>query len=242
MDDFSDNKSLLVSQVEYYRARANEYDEWFLRQGRYDHGPQLNGQWFGEVDVVRDALRAFNPAGDVLELACGTGLWTEQLLPYAGSITAVDAAPEVLDINRDRLQSSAVRYVQANVFDWQPQQQYDVVFFSFWLSHVPLPQFAAFWRLVGAALKPGGRWFFVDSRYDQSSTAKDHQLAGKEDTTITRRLNDGRVFRIVKVFYEARRLAAQLRELGWQAQIGETEHYFIYGDGQNSVLSYEEGN
>ena len=75
---------LIAQQISYYQARAGEYDEWFLRQGRYDRGPEINRQWFTEVEEVRRALDAFAPGGDVLELAGGTGLWTEQLLRQAG--------------------------------------------------------------------------------------------------------------------------------------------------------------
>jgi demethylmenaquinone methyltransferase/2-methoxy-6-polyprenyl-1,4-benzoquinol methylase len=63
---------VLQQQVDYYRARAGEYDEWFLRQGRYDRGAELNAHWFGEVATVVAALDAFGPRGDVLEFACGT--------------------------------------------------------------------------------------------------------------------------------------------------------------------------
>src|SRR5579884_3468249 len=87
---------LLQQQIAYYRARAGEYDEWFLRQGRYDRGPGLNARWFAEVDEVRRALDAFAPAGSVLELAAGTGLWTEQLARHAARLTAVDSSPEAL--------------------------------------------------------------------------------------------------------------------------------------------------
>ena len=112
-------------------------------------------------------LRRFGPKGRVLELACGTGLWTVELARHAAGITAVDASPEVLDINRARLQETLpevpVRYVRADLFDWRPEEAYDVAFFGFWLSHVPPGRFAAFWDLVRAALRPGGRAFFVDS-------------------------------------------------------------------------------
>jgi hypothetical protein len=47
----------LAEQIEYYRARANEYDEWFFRQGRYDHGLELNKSWFGEIETLRRAVR-----------------------------------------------------------------------------------------------------------------------------------------------------------------------------------------
>lgn len=227
----SSHDSLLAEQLDYYRARAGEYDEWFLRQGRYDRGPELNQKWFDEVEQVRRTLRAFNPSGQVLELACGTGLWTEQLLPHAAHITAVDAAEEVLSINRACVGSPAVEYVQANLFDWLPTRRYDVVFFGFWLTHVPPERFDAFWKLVENALKPGGRIFFVDSRYEPASTAVDHQLEGKQATAVTRRLNDGREFRIVKVFYKTDELAQRLSASGWDMHIGETASYFIYGHG-----------
>lgn len=220
---------LLQEQIDYYRARAGEYDQWFLRQGRYDHGPQLNQLWFDEVAQVQLALNEFNPSGHVLELACGTGLWTERLLATAERITAVDASAEVLAINRARVQSERVRYVQTNIFNWSPPEQYDGVFFSFWLSHVPADKFSGFWAQVGRALKPGGRAFFIDSRYDSTSTAKDHRLAGQQATTVTRRLNDGRAYRIVKIFYQPDALSTQLAELGWQPTISQTPHYFIYG-------------
>jgi hypothetical protein len=41
---------------------------------------------------VTAALDIFRPAGNVLELACGPGMWTELLLRDATSVTAVDAA------------------------------------------------------------------------------------------------------------------------------------------------------
>lgn len=223
-----------MSSLDYYRARADEYDEWFLRRGRYDRGSELNRKWFDEVEEVRRQLRIFNPVGRVLELACGTGLWTEQLLAHAAHITAVDAAAEVLAINQARTRSSAVEYVQANLFDWRPTRQVDVVFFGFWLTHVPPERFDAFWGLVDAALAPGGRVFFVDSRYEPASTALDHRLEGEQATIVKRRLNDGREFQIVKVFYKVDELAERLGALGWDMRIEETAGYFIYAHGQKA--------
>ena len=224
-----DTERLVREQLAYYRARAAEYDAWFLRQGRYDRGEAHAAQWFAEVARVAEALDTFAPRGDILELACGTGWWTERLVRYGASLTAVDASPEVVALNKNRLSGSPVTYIEADLFTWQPERTFDTVFFSFWLSHVPPERFDAFWETVRRCLNPGGRVFFIDSRYEQASTARDHRLNGAEALSVTRRLGDGRTFKIVKVFYESDRLEAQLRELGWQAEMQQTETFFLYG-------------
>ncbi|MGH2458769.1 MAG: class I SAM-dependent methyltransferase [Chloroflexota bacterium] len=222
---------LLEEQIRYYRARAGEYDEWFLRQGRYDRGPELNRQWFDEVHEVVTALEAFAPTGRVLELAGGTGLWTERLARTAARLTVVDASSETLEINRARVGDARIRYVETDIFSWRPDERYDVVFFGFWLSHVPPERFASFWSMVRSSLAPGGRVFFVDSAYNESTTAVDHRLDGPEALTATRRLNDGREFHIVKIFYRPNDLAARLGDLGWSFTVKLTTGNFIYGFG-----------
>jgi len=235
-----DPNNMLNEQISYYQARSQEYDEWFYRQGRYDRGEALNRRWFSEVEEVRRALHAFEPAGNVLEIACGTGLWTAQIVQHATQVTAIDAVSEVLEINRTRVRSSKVHYLQANIFEWQPHEWFDTIFFAFWLSHVPPERFEAFWALVKSALKPSGRVFLIDSRYDSTSTAQDHALEGSKATSVSRRLNDGREFRIVKVFYDAAHLTERLAQTGWQFKIEETSHYFIYGRGAGAWNSNEE--
>jgi demethylmenaquinone methyltransferase/2-methoxy-6-polyprenyl-1,4-benzoquinol methylase len=219
----------LTEQVNYYRSRAGEYDDWFERRGRYDRGPAANRRWAEETAKLVLALDDCRPAGNVLELACGTGLFTRHLVRHAASVTAVDASPEVIEINRDRCHGAPVRYVEANLFSWSPHEAYDVVFFSFWLSHVPADRFDHFWATVRAALVSGGRAFFIDSLYNPESTAADHLLRGPEAETVRRRLNDGREFEIVKVFYDPDRLTERLADLGWSAKIHTTGDHFFYG-------------
>ncbi len=237
-----ETSTVLGEQLDYYRARAAEYDQWWLRQGRYDRGPALTAQWFAEAPEVQAALVAFRPAGRILELACGTGIWTEQLLPFATELTAVDGSREMLAINAVRLGSPMVRYVEADLFRWRPaaKERYDTIFFGFWLSHVPPERFAQFWTLVASCLAPGGRVFFVDSRYHETSTAVDHILPDRSATVLQRRLNDGREFRVYKVFYERDELTRHLMELGWTFEIEETTNYFMYGAGCR--MSRESGN
>ncbi|MGH2856927.1 MAG: class I SAM-dependent methyltransferase [Solirubrobacteraceae bacterium] len=224
------DEALLSEQLDYYRARAGEYDRWWLRQGRFDHGAEANAQWFAETTELERVLARFDPRGDVLELACGTGLWTRRLVDYAARVTAVDAAPEVLAINRARVADPDVRYLQADLFRWSPERAaYDACVFSFWLSHVPRERFTAFWEMVGSALRPGGRVLFFDSARTERSTAADHTLPDAGDDLMTRRLDDGREFQVIKRFYEPAALRAQLVALGWEADVRETGEFFIYG-------------
>lgn len=225
-------EGLLASQLAYYRARASEYDTWFLRQGRYDRGEAHAQRWFGEVAQLECALTDFSPHGDILELACGTGWWTERLSEYGTSLTAVDASPEAIALNRERLPSKHITYVQADLFAWEPERTFDTVFFSFWLSHVPPERFEGFWSLVRRCLKPGGRVFFIDSSYAPEATARDHTLNNPDAVSVTRRLGDGRTFEIVKVFYEPEPLEAQLGALGWKASVRQTETFFLHSTAQ----------
>ena len=223
-------RQLLDEQIAYYRARAHEYDEWFFRTGRYDRGEEFRRAWNAEIETAEAALRELRPFGRVLELACGTGLWTRRLVESAESVTAVDASAEVIARNRERVGSDAVRYVQADLFEWRPGERYDLVFFGFWLSHVPPSHFAAFWSLVRESLAPGGAAFFVDNK--RNFTSLDHQQFVGEDYVVERELNDRRRFRIVKVFHEPERLEGELSELGWQASVRTTGAFFLYGRAQ----------
>src|SRR5689334_5242603 len=120
---------IIQNQIEYYRARSQEYDEWFYRQGRFDHGLDLNQQWFDEITLVKHALHRLGTVDRILELACGTGIWTQELLTIGNQITAIDASSEMIEINRHKLGASPnVIYQQRDVFTWEPEQQYDLVF------------------------------------------------------------------------------------------------------------------
>jgi len=221
--------TILDSQLDYYRARACEYDEWFTRQGRYDRGQAANQRWHDDVAVARAALAAFRPEGDVLELACGTGLWTRELARHANSVLAVDGASEMLAINKARLEQSNVTYLQANIFQWTPQHEFDVVFFSFWLSHVPQENFRPFWDLVSSALKPNGRVFLIDSLPHPESSATNHPIADASADVQQRILNNGQRFEIVKRYFNPNELQTTLSSFGWNARIRTTENFFLYG-------------
>ncbi|KOG88170.1 methyltransferase type 11, partial [Streptomyces varsoviensis] len=143
-----DDHALLAEQMAYYRAGAAEYDR-----------PYAEREDLRALPATLDDLPI---AGDVLELACGTGRWTPLLAARARSVTAVDAAPEVLSLARARTPHTHVQFVQADLFTWRPSRRYDTVFFAFWLSHVPPARLPDFWQTVAGAIAPGGRAVFID--------------------------------------------------------------------------------
>jgi SAM-dependent methyltransferase len=205
---------LLAEQVAYYRARAPEYLQGAL------HAPG--------GDELEAALDACAPCGDVLELACGPGPWTSRLLRSAASVTAVDASPEMLALVRERVgDDDRVHLVCADLFAWRPERRYDVVFFGFWLSHVPLERFAAFWSLVADCLTPNGRVFFVDDAY----RTPDELINGEASSIIRRRLSDGTAYRAVKVPHTPIGLERRLTELGWKIRVRGTSGPFFWGAG-----------
>jgi 2-polyprenyl-3-methyl-5-hydroxy-6-metoxy-1,4-benzoquinol methylase len=209
-----DIEPLLAEQIDYYDAVATEY---------HDHAISAAGGG-EELDA---ALDAFRPEGDVLELACGPGTWTEQLLRHAASVTAVDASATMIAIATARVGEQRVRFIHADLFSWRPERRYDVVFFGFWLSHVPLERFDSFWSLVADCLAPGGRVFFADDGY----RTPDELIGGESSSTIQRRLNDGSAYRAVKVPHHAAELEQRLERLGWRIEVTQTAGPFFWGAG-----------
>lgn len=204
---------LLARQVAYYRAVAPEYE-----------ANAIAGFSGGALEA---ALEQFAPRGDVLELACGTGMWTSQLARHAHSLTALDAAPEMLELARARVAGLRVRFLQADVFGWRPDRRYDVVAFGFFLSHVPLARFEEFWELVDSALAPGGRVFFVDDAH----RTPDELVEGEHGEVVQRTLPGSGAHRLVKVAHTPARLEQRLAALGWRMEVRYAEGPFFWGAG-----------
>jgi SAM-dependent methyltransferase len=155
--------------------------------------------------------------------AAGPRCWP----PTPHSVTAVDAAPEMLALARQRVGNLPVEFIQADVFAWEPLRRYDTVFFAFWLTHVPPERFAAFWSMIGMALAPAGRVCFLDDSIRER--AGERFVADQATPTVWRRLRDGSEHRVIKVYYSPGELAGRLAELGWSAEIRETSIPLLAG-------------
>jgi demethylmenaquinone methyltransferase/2-methoxy-6-polyprenyl-1,4-benzoquinol methylase len=214
--------------VAYYEARAPEYDDWYLRRGRYERGPIHDAAWNAELDTAGRWLDGLPISGQIVELAAGTGWWSP-LLAEKGELSIYDAADAPLDRARDRLLAHGLRAHIHTRDAWaEPDRVVDALFCGFWLSHVPRERLIGFLAIARRWLRDGGTFAFIDSRADPQSGAADHP-APTSDRSV-RRLEDGREFEIVKVYYTRDELERALLAAGFaSAEVSETGRFFLLG-------------
>jgi SAM-dependent methyltransferase len=201
--------------VAYYAARAAEYDDWYLRRGRYAHGPIHDTAWNAELDVAGRWLDGLPMAGRIVELAAGTGWWSP-LLAEKGELWLADVNEAPLERARDRLLAHGLR-AHLHVRDAWAEPEGDPaggLFAGFWLSHVERRRTGEFLALAGRWLAPGGRIAIIDSLPDAQSGAADHDPVATDDRSV-RRLADGREFTVVKVYRSPAEISAALSEAGF---------------------------
>ena len=210
---------VLDEQMTYYRKRAPEYDE---TTGQTEEIQRAFAR-------ARELLRQHAPWEQMLELACGTGTWTRALLPLGQELTAIDASPEMLSLARQKVGNALVQFQQADLFQWQPTQQYDLVFFANWLSHVPPQRLDAFLGTAARAVRPGGSLTMVD-QYAPMQEDREISVRDAEEGAIyaNRSLRGGQTFTIVKVFYDLQLIANMLGTLGFVVTIQKLDDIFFF--------------
>jgi SAM-dependent methyltransferase len=213
---------IVAAQRAYYDERAPDY---LVKEKPPDR--DVRG-WV--PSALRIALMdEFAPTGDVLELACGSGSHTYDLVRHARTLTCVDGSPRMIERNRTEVGEPSITYVLADIFEWTPERTYDAVFFAFWLSHVPEDRFDDFWDLVRRCLAPGGRVGFMD---EDDRGARNEPTREVDGTSVaTRTLADGRTFDIVKIYWRPDELEARLRSLGWDVAVRPVGETFLFGTG-----------
>jgi SAM-dependent methyltransferase len=212
----------IAAQMRYYDLRAPDYLNPVAPSDRRASGTL-------EPTRARVLIDDLAPRGEVLELACGPGGFTAELARHATTVTAVDASQQMLTRNRSEVDAPNVAYLHADLFDWRPHQSYDLVFFGFWLSHVPPMRFDDFWQLVRICVRDDGRVAFIDE--DDRGTVNDDVRIVDGVPLARRTLQDGRQFEVIKLFWNPDDLTARLRSLGWTFHIRRVRDTFMYGVG-----------
>ncbi|HEU5440987.1 MAG TPA: class I SAM-dependent methyltransferase [Ktedonobacterales bacterium] len=212
------DQHILDDQMTYYRKMAREYDEM---TGQTEDLQRAFAR-------ARELLQQHAPFEQMLELACGTGTWTCDLLPLGRELTAIDASPEMLALARQKVGNALVQFHQADLFQWQPSQQYDLVFFANWLSHVPPRRLDAFLATVARAVRPGGSVAMVD-QYAPMQEDREISVQTEEGAIYANRsLLNGETYLIVKVFYDLQTLENLLDTLGFGVTIQKLDDVFFF--------------
>lgn len=224
-----DRDNVDSEMVRYYAARADEYDDWYLRRGRYSHGTPADQAWGADLEAATTWLDGRRFHGQIVDLAAGTGWWSPSLA-RKGQTTLYDAAPEPLAKAAIRLAEAGLA-ADCQVRDaWaEPDRSVDGLFTGFWISHIDRARLDEFFRLVSRWLAPGGLFAFIDSRQDPQSGARDHRPP--HDDVQIRRLDGGwSRFRVRKVFYEPGELRSALERAGFvEIDVTVTDRFFILG-------------
>jgi demethylmenaquinone methyltransferase/2-methoxy-6-polyprenyl-1,4-benzoquinol methylase len=212
------DQHILDDQLSYYRQMAQDYDE---RTGQTEELQRAFAR-------ARDLLQQLGPCEQMLELACGTGTWTRALLPLGHELTAIDASPEMLALARQKVGNASVQFQQADLFQWQPRQQYDLVFFANWLSHVPPQRLDAFLGTVARAVRPGGSLAIMDQ---YAPMQEDREISVQTEggaVYANRSLLNGQTFIIVKVFYDLHTIENLLDALGFAVTVQKLDDFFFF--------------
>ena len=232
-EEYNDDHRLVEETKEYYRKRASQYFDWSRVTDEYEGDSPPDPSFFDETKILLQAVDSAGLGGNILEIACGPGVWTEAVVKNAASVTALDSSKAMIERNRLRLKGNAkVSYVEADFYDWTPDVAYDAVTFAFWISHVPGSRLDEVVSKVSWCLKPKGRVFFVD----QQDTGKKDELLDRPDGEIaTRTLNDGTTFRIIKHFYSPDEIREAFLRNGIWTHIANTPTHFYIVSGTKSL-------
>ena len=188
--------------TEYYGRRAREYEQIYFRADPVRQGEQ---------QTIAAAMRRLFRDRRVLEVACGTGFWTEKISPVVQHLCAVDASPEMLGIASSKaLPADKVEFRQGDAYELDSVPgMFDAGLANFWFSHVPKSRMEEFLTTFHAKLVPGAVVFMADNVYLPGTGGELVERPGVADTFKMRTLSDGSRHAVLKNYY----VAAELKEI-----------------------------
>jgi demethylmenaquinone methyltransferase/2-methoxy-6-polyprenyl-1,4-benzoquinol methylase len=204
--------------ADYYAKRAAEYERIYAKPERQR-----------DLAALKERIRKMLSGRRVLELACGTGYWTEVFAPVAREVTALDVNQEVLDIARAKsYPPQRVEFMRADCTA-PPDlgRRHDALFAGFWWSHVPLQRLDGFLAASAAAVAPRALIAFLDNRYVEGSSTPVARRDADGNAYQLRTLDDGSSHEVLKNFPSEGELIKRTVKTGWGANVEHFEHYWL---------------
>jgi ubiquinone/menaquinone biosynthesis C-methylase UbiE len=201
----------------YYAQRAPYYDAVYLKPERQEDIAFLAAH-------LPDRFRGL----EVLELACGTGYWTQHIATSAKRLVATDGTAEPLAFARLRPGTGSVEFRQADAYALPPDLgTFDGAFAGLWFSHVPIEARIAFLDGMHAFLKPGARVVFIDNNEVQLRDYPVVETDPAGNTYQMRQLADGSMHRVLKNFPTKPELVSLLSNYGDQVEVTELGNFWM---------------
>ena len=177
--------------IEYYAKRAAEYERVYQKPERQK-----------DLTALRRLLQEELAGEDVLEVACGTGYWTQVIAQTAQSIAATDIIEEVLQIARAKDYSGKnVIFEKRDAFQLSSLTgRFTAGLAAFWWSHLKKSETTAFLQQFHQALAPGSKVVFLDNKFVPGSSTPISRTDDKGNTYQFRILEDGTQYEVLKNF------------------------------------------
>jgi ubiquinone/menaquinone biosynthesis C-methylase UbiE len=191
---------------DYYRARAAEYEQVYYRDI-----PNRRR----ELDAEAVRLKKTVAGKAVLDLACGTGYWTEVAAETARQVTAIDVSEEMLEEARKKQYVAPVSFILGDMFEHplltlsckgnvssSEGGEFDVVVIGFWFSHQPRQEYGELFDLIRRSLVPGGRVWMIDNNPPAEGPNQDSAYTDRYGNNFKRRfLENGDEYIILKNYF-----------------------------------------
>jgi 2-polyprenyl-3-methyl-5-hydroxy-6-metoxy-1,4-benzoquinol methylase len=199
--------------LDYYRRRAGEYEAIYAKPERQR-----------DLEHLREEIPARLRGTRLLEIACGTGYWTERVAAAAACVMATDVAEEPMRIARAKAYPGNVEFSMADAYALPASLgAFDAALAVFWWSHVPRERIEEFLGSLHARLEPGARVVLVDNRYVEGSSTPICGIDACGNTYQLRPLGESRI-RVMKNFPSEEELR---RRLPSPVRIELLQYYWI---------------
>lgn len=201
----------------YYAARAPYYDAVYLKPERRE-----------DIAFLSTHLPSRLAGRHVLEVACGTGYWTQHIAPVAARMVATDATPEPLEFARLRPGTENVSFIQADAYALPLELgRFDGAFAGLWFSHVPIAGRSAFLDSFHALLSSGARIVLIDNGRVQLRDFPIVETDVDGNTYQYRTLRDGSTHRVLKNFPSEAELRTLLAPHARTLAFRELENFWL---------------
>ena len=178
---------------EYYRKRAPEYEEIY-----YKLNPELQKGNNNTAELLKEYLKNRY----VIEVACGTGYWTQFLSETAEKVVATDILEEVIFLAKEKTYSCDVQFQIADAYDLPfEKSSFNGALANFWFSHIPKTKIDSFLKGLHYILQPESRVFICDNNYIEEMGGPIISKENASDMVKLRTLSDGSQHQIIKNYY-----------------------------------------